>query len=64
MNKAQKKAMYDFCRDYGFYGLHDVFMALKEIGAIERNESFSDIARYPKNGTYQAMYDFLADSLG
>ena len=64
MSKAQKKAMYDFAHDYGYYGLHDVYLALKEIGAIERNESFNDIARYPKNGTYQAMYDFLAESLG
>ena len=64
MNKAQKKAMYDFASDYGFYGLHDVYMALKEIGSIGHNDTFSDIARYPKNGTYEAMYNFLAESLG
>ncbi len=64
MNKAQKRAMYDFAQNNGYFGVYDIYMALKELGVIARNERFEDVASYPKNPTYDAMYEFLEESLG
>ena len=63
MNKAQWKAIYDFCKDNGYYDPSEVLQTLKAMGVIGSRDGFPDLARYPKNGTYEAMIDFLNENL-
>lgn len=63
MNKAQWKAIYDFCEENGYYDKNEVLQALKGNGTINYRDTFDDLARYPKNGTYEAMIDFLNENL-
>lgn len=63
MNKAQWKAIYDFCEDNGCYCASDLLKALKSNGTLNFRDTFEDLARLPKNNTYEAMIDFLNESL-
>ena len=63
MNKAQWKAIYDFCKDNGYYDPSEVLQTLKAMGVVGSRDGFPDLARYPKNGTYEAMIDFLTENL-
>lgn len=62
MNKAQWKAIYDFCKDSGYYDTRELLQTLKAEGVIDSRDTFDDLARYPKNSTYEAMIDFLTDN--
>lgn len=59
MNKAQWKAIYDFCEDYGRYCASDLLKALKSNGTLNFRDTLEDLARLPKNNTYEAMIDFF-----
>ena len=63
MNKAQWKAIYDFCKGNGYYDPSEVLQTLKAMGVVGSRDGFPDLARYPKNGTYEAMIDFLTENL-
>ena len=63
MDKEQWKALYDFCKDSGYYDTRELLQTLKAQGVIDRRDTFDDLARYPKNSTYGAMIEFLTESL-
>ena len=63
MNKAQWKAIYDFCEDYGCFFASDLLKILKSNGTLNFRDTFEDLARLPKNNTYEAMIDFLTENL-
>lgn len=63
MNKAQKKAVYDFCKDYGYYDSSEVLQTLKAMNIIDQRDTFDDLGKYPNNSTYEGMMDFLTESL-
>lgn len=63
MNKAQWKAIYDFCKVNGYYDPSEVLQTLKVMNIIDQRDTLDDLGKYPSNGTYEAMIDFLTESL-
>lgn len=63
MNKAQWKAIYDFCEDYGYYNPSEILQSLKSNGVLNFRDTMEDLARLPINSTYEAMIDFLNENL-
>ena len=63
MNKAQWKAIYDFCEAYVYYIPSEILQSLKSNGVLNFRDTMEDLARLPKNNTYEAMIDFLNENL-
>ena len=63
MNKKQWKAVYDYCNDNGYDKPNDLLFELKAFGIVERDATLDDLARYPKDGSYDSMIEWLDEVL-
>lgn len=62
MNKAQRKAIYDYCDFYG-YDLSEVLIVLKRNGTVRRDATLADLSDYTDKPTYDAMFKFLEENV-
>lgn len=60
MNKQQWKAIYDFCKEYGYYAPCEMFQVLKDIGAVDNRDCIEDLQHYVDGKSYDDMFRFLA----
>ena len=58
MNKAQWKAVYDFCADNKFT-LQGLLIELKKLGVVSWSASIRDLHFYVSGVTYNDMKKFL-----
>lgn len=62
MTKAQWKAVYDFCRE-NCISKNELLSALKENGTVDHNALLEDLAGYTEGTSYNAMMQFLENSI-
>ncbi len=63
MNKAQWKAIREFCREYGFENSQELLQDLKGCGIINSHDTVDDLGYYPNGKTYDDMYQWLQEGL-
>lgn len=61
MTKAQWKAIYDYCEEYGI-PKSALLKELKVNGTVSRDTTLEELGDYPENSTYDAMIKFLEDN--
>ena len=62
MTKAQWKAIYDYCEEYGITKAQ-LLKELKANGTVERTAGLEDLGEYVNKNTYNAMIEFLEANL-
>lgn len=62
MTKPQWKALYDYCDEFDCTK-YELLAELKANGVVDRNAEVEDLGDYAENGTYDAMMEFLIESL-
>ena len=59
MNKAQWKALHDYCEDVGYENSSELLHDLKANGTVSQRATVQEIAEYVDGNTYDDMYEFL-----
>lgn len=59
MNKAQWKALHDYCEDVGYENSSELLYDLKRQGVVHKLATVQDIADYVDGNGYDDMYEFL-----
>ena len=62
MTKAQWKALYDYCDEYGCTR-QELLRELVMNGTVERGTKLEELGEYPNDTTYDAMINFLEGNL-
>ena len=62
MTKAQWRAIYDYCDEFDCTK-RELLEELKANGAVDRNAEMEDLGDYPTDTSYDAMLQFLGESL-
>ena len=62
MSKAQWKAIYDYCEEYGI-SRYDMLKDLKANGTVSRDTTLEELGDYTDGDTYDAMIRFLEENL-
>lgn len=62
MNRAEWKAVYDYCNEYNIPA-SKLLVELKNNGTIDRRDTLEDLGRYVNKHTYDAMIIFLEENL-
>ena len=62
MTKAQWKALYDYCDEYGCTR-QEVLRELTANGSVERGTRLEDLGEYARDSSYDAMITFLEENL-
>jgi len=59
MTKAQWKAVYDFCNQYGFETPHELLKHLKRNGSVDIYDKLENLGEYAIGESYDGMMEFL-----
>ena len=62
MNKAEWKAVYDYCEEYNI-PKSALLKELKCNGTVDRGDTLEDLGQYVNKHTYDAMITFLEENL-
>ena len=62
MTKAQWKAIYDYCDNYGI-SKAGLLRSLKERGSVDRRATLEDLGDYANGLTYDEMIQWLENEL-
>ena len=62
MTKAQWKAIYDYCEEYGI-SRATMLVELKANGTVNRDTALEELGDYPEDNTYDSMINFLEENL-
>ena len=62
MNKAEWKAVYDYCGEYNI-PTSKLLVELKRNGTVPRETTLDDLGEYVSKHTYDGMIAFLEENL-